>query len=67
MNPERSVLADAQLCDETLFHSYYREWSRRMAGALTARGETMDGRMLRRGESLSFRAFLHVMVVGGLA
>jgi benzoate/toluate 1,2-dioxygenase alpha subunit len=36
MAPERSVLADAQLCDETLYHSYYREWARRMAGALPA-------------------------------
>ena len=34
MTPARSVLADAQLCDETLFHSYYREWARRMAKAL---------------------------------
>lgn len=33
MSPRRSVLADAQLCDETLFHSYYREWARRMVGA----------------------------------
>jgi benzoate/toluate 1,2-dioxygenase alpha subunit len=32
MTPERSVLADAQLCDETLFHSYYRAWAQRMAG-----------------------------------
>jgi len=34
MTPARSVLADSQLCDETLFHSYYREWARRMAKAL---------------------------------
>ncbi|WP_249276497.1 aromatic ring-hydroxylating oxygenase subunit alpha [Sphingomonas baiyangensis] len=33
LSPERSVLADAQLCDETLYHGYYREWARRMAGA----------------------------------
>jgi benzoate/toluate 1,2-dioxygenase alpha subunit len=33
MTPARSVLADAQLCDETLFHSYYREWARRMTKA----------------------------------
>jgi benzoate/toluate 1,2-dioxygenase alpha subunit len=33
MAPERSVLADAQLCDETLYHGYYREWARRMADA----------------------------------
>jgi benzoate/toluate 1,2-dioxygenase alpha subunit len=31
--PERSVLADAQLCDETLYHAYYREWARRMRQA----------------------------------
>lgn len=30
MTPERGVLADAQLCDETLYHGYYREWARRM-------------------------------------
>lgn len=36
MTPARSVLADAQLCDETLFHSYYREWAKRMAGDLPA-------------------------------
>jgi len=32
--PARSVLADSQLCDETLYHSYYREWARRMARSL---------------------------------
>jgi len=32
MTPARSVTADAQLCDETLYHSYYREWAKRMAG-----------------------------------
>jgi benzoate/toluate 1,2-dioxygenase alpha subunit len=36
MTPERSVLADAQLCDETLFHSYYRAWAQRMAGETEA-------------------------------
>jgi benzoate/toluate 1,2-dioxygenase alpha subunit len=36
MSPARSVLADAQLSDETLFHSYYREWAKRMAGDLAA-------------------------------
>jgi benzoate/toluate 1,2-dioxygenase alpha subunit len=36
MTAERHVLGDAQLCDETLFHSYYREWARRMAGAATS-------------------------------
>ncbi|MDB5718897.1 MAG: ribosomal subunit interface protein, partial [Sphingomonas bacterium] len=33
MTPGRNVVADAQLCDETLFHGYYREWARRMTGA----------------------------------
>jgi benzoate/toluate 1,2-dioxygenase alpha subunit len=28
------VLGTAQLCDETLYHSYYREWAKRMEGAL---------------------------------
>lgn len=32
--PERSVLADSQLCDETLYHGYYREWARRMTGSV---------------------------------
>jgi len=36
MTPERGVLADAQLCDETLYHGYYREWARRMAGEVRA-------------------------------
>jgi len=40
ITPERSVLADAQLCDETLFHSYYRAWASRMADAPAANGET---------------------------
>jgi benzoate/toluate 1,2-dioxygenase subunit alpha len=30
MQPARNVLADGQLCDETLFHAYYLEWLRRM-------------------------------------
>lgn len=34
--PERSVLADSQLCDETLYHSYYRAWANRMAGEFAA-------------------------------
>jgi len=34
MTPQRNVLAGAQTCDETLYHSYFREWARRMAGAL---------------------------------
>ncbi|MBC7986821.1 MAG: Rieske 2Fe-2S domain-containing protein [Sphingomonadaceae bacterium] len=33
MRPQRSVIAGGQLGDESLFHSYYREWARRMAGA----------------------------------
>ena len=32
-SPVRSVLADSQLCDETLYHNYYREWARRLAPA----------------------------------
>jgi len=28
------VLGTAQLCDETLYHSYYREWAKRMHGVL---------------------------------
>ena len=32
LEPARNVLADSMLCDETLYHSYYREWARRMAG-----------------------------------
>lgn len=36
--PTRNVLANSQLCDETLYHAYYREWSRRMESGLeTAR------------------------------
>jgi benzoate/toluate 1,2-dioxygenase subunit alpha len=31
LEPEAHVLGTAQLCDETLFHAYYREWARRMA------------------------------------
>jgi len=31
MTAQRSVLADAQTCDETLYQSYYREWARRMS------------------------------------
>lgn len=33
LNPARSVLADSQLCDETLYHAYYRAWAERMGGA----------------------------------
>ena len=34
MKPRRSVLADAQLCDESLFGNYYRAWAERMGEAL---------------------------------
>jgi len=34
LKPARSVLADAQLCDESLFGSYYRAWAARMAEVL---------------------------------
>lgn len=34
LHPERSVLAQAQTCDESLFHAYYRAWGQRMAGVL---------------------------------
>lgn len=34
LKPARSVLADAQLCDESLFASYYRAWATRMAEVL---------------------------------
>ena len=30
IRPARSVLADAQLCDESLFANYYRAWAQRM-------------------------------------
>ncbi|MGX7896055.1 aromatic ring-hydroxylating oxygenase subunit alpha [Tsuneonella sp. HG222] len=33
MEPQRNVIAGGQLGDESLFHGYYREWVRRMAGA----------------------------------
>ncbi|NOW47770.1 benzoate/toluate 1,2-dioxygenase alpha subunit [Novosphingobium sp. SG751A] len=36
LGPERSVLADPQLCDETLYHSYYRAWANRIAQELQA-------------------------------
>jgi benzoate/toluate 1,2-dioxygenase alpha subunit len=35
LNPRRSVVADAQLCDESLFGNYYEAWAERMAGALS--------------------------------
>ncbi|MCW2361838.1 MULTISPECIES: aromatic ring-hydroxylating oxygenase subunit alpha [Sphingobium] len=31
LKPARNVVADAQLCDESLFASYYRAWAQRMA------------------------------------
>ena len=34
LKPARSVLADAQLCDESLFGSYYRAWRERMKEVL---------------------------------
>jgi len=34
LRPARSVLADAQLCDESLFGNYYRAWAARMAEVL---------------------------------
>jgi len=34
IKPARSVLADAQLCDESLFASYYRAWAQRMQEVL---------------------------------
>lgn len=34
LKPARSVLADAQLCDESLFGNYYRAWAARMAEVL---------------------------------
>lgn len=36
VRPERSVLADSQLCDETLYHSYYRAWAKRMSAEFPA-------------------------------
>ncbi|WCT79246.1 aromatic ring-hydroxylating oxygenase subunit alpha [Novosphingobium humi] len=36
LQPEQSVLANPQLCDETLYHSYYRAWANRMAKELEA-------------------------------
>jgi len=34
MDAAAHVLGTAQLCDETLYHSYYREWAKRMHGVL---------------------------------
>lgn len=38
LHPQASVLADSQLCDETLYHAYYRAWAERMvqSGAFSA-------------------------------
>ncbi|MFM9851181.1 MAG: aromatic ring-hydroxylating oxygenase subunit alpha [Sphingomonadaceae bacterium] len=36
VNPARSVPSDSQLCDETLFHSYYRSWLARLQKGLGA-------------------------------
>lgn len=36
LHPERSVLSDSQLCDETLYQSYYRAWAKRVAGKFAA-------------------------------
>lgn len=38
MNPAASVLADSQLCDETLYHAYYRAWRARMAAGIAREG-----------------------------
>ncbi|MBO9670755.1 MAG: Rieske 2Fe-2S domain-containing protein [Sphingobium sp.] len=34
LKPEWSIEGNSRLCDETVYQSYYREWARRMAGAL---------------------------------
>lgn len=34
--PDWSIEGNSRLCDETVYQSYYREWARRMAGALDA-------------------------------
>jgi benzoate/toluate 1,2-dioxygenase alpha subunit len=34
LKPARSVLSDAQLCDESLYGSYYRAWAKRMASVV---------------------------------
>ena len=34
VQPARSVPSDSQLCDETLFHSYYRTWLARLGKGL---------------------------------
>jgi benzoate/toluate 1,2-dioxygenase subunit alpha len=36
VTPARSVPSDSQLCDETLFHSYYRTWLERLRKGLEA-------------------------------
>jgi len=34
MTPDRSQPCGSQLCDETLFHSYYRAWLNRIAAGM---------------------------------
>ena len=36
MDPARNAQGNAQLCDETLYHSYYRAWLKRLASGLEA-------------------------------
>jgi benzoate/toluate 1,2-dioxygenase alpha subunit len=36
MEPARSVLAGSQLCDETLYHGYYRAWAERLRTGMAA-------------------------------
>jgi hypothetical protein len=36
LKPDYSVSGNSRLCDETIYQSYYREWARRMSGALVA-------------------------------
>jgi benzoate/toluate 1,2-dioxygenase subunit alpha len=36
VTPARSVPSGSQLCDETLFHSYYRAWLGRLRKGLGA-------------------------------
>jgi benzoate/toluate 1,2-dioxygenase subunit alpha len=36
VTPARSVPSDSQLCDETLFHSYYRTWLARLGAGMGA-------------------------------
>ncbi len=36
MDPARNAQGGAQLCDETLYHSYYRAWLKRLAAGMEA-------------------------------